>query len=170
MSFPQSQNPPTLAITPPLAVADGGTGGASAAAARANLGVPSRTSQRFEPGVCWGRVDVADSLTDSALTVAGSTTLAATQWVARTAGSVTGISASLSAAAAGDTLTITVFKNNVATLAVATIAPAATAARPTFTVGTYTFVAGDKIDVRISTPVGWTSTTVDLLTTIEVAA
>lgn len=166
MGMPVSQN----TIPVPVSVANGGTGAASAAAARTALGVPSATAQRFEPAVAWGRNAVAAALTDSALEVGGVVALGVAAWVAKTAGSITGLSVALSIVGAGATLTTTVFKNGSATAAAATVTAGNSAGRATFASGAVTFVAGDKLDIRITTPGGWTAVTAALLATIEVEA
>jgi hypothetical protein len=94
-------------------------------------------------------------------------------WVAPRAGSLTGLSAALSGAAAGGDLVVGVYKNGTLmnALTVVTLASATsdTKARTTFTAGTYTFAAGDVIDVRIRAALGWSATTVDLGVAVEIA-
>ncbi len=170
MSIPfQSQNPPTLAITPPLAVADGGTGGASATAAQTNLAVPSVLTQRMSIGP-FNRINVAANLTDNQIELAGQTTLGALAagWVSARDGSITAIATMLSAAAAGDTLTVTVFLNGVATAAVQAMTVGAVSRSTAFVAGTIPYAIADTIDVRITTPAGWTATTADLTVWFEV--
>lgn len=91
-------------------------------------------------------------------------------WVASRAGSLTALSASLSGNAAGSDLIVGVYKNGTImnVLTVVTVASGAAVARTTFTAGTYTFVAGDIIDVRIRSGSGWSATTVDLGVGVEV--
>lgn len=91
-------------------------------------------------------------------------------WVASRAGSLTALSASLSGNAAGSDLIVGVYKNGAImnVLTVVTVTSGTAVARTTFTAGTYTFVAGDIIDVRIRTSSSWSATTVDLGVGVEV--
>lgn len=93
-------------------------------------------------------------------------------WVAPRDGSLTALSAALSGAAAGSNAILGVYKNGVLmnALTIVTLASATsdTKAYGTFTRGTYTFVAGDVIDVRIRTGTGWSATTADLGVAVEV--
>lgn len=94
-------------------------------------------------------------------------------WVAPRAGSLVGLSAALSGAAAGSNLIVGVYKNGtiINSAAIVTLASATsdTKAYGTFTQGTYTFVAGDVIDVRIRAGSGWSATSVDLGVAVEIA-
>lgn len=94
-------------------------------------------------------------------------------WVAPRAGSLTGLSASLSGAAAGSNCIVGVYKNGTIMNAAAIVTLASgtsdTKARGTFAVGLYTFAAGDVIDVRVRTGSGWSATAVDLGVAVEVA-
>jgi len=92
-------------------------------------------------------------------------------WVAPRAGSVTALSAALSAAAADADAIVGVYKNGtLLTGAIVTLAEATndTKAHSTFTAGTHTFVAGDVLDVRVRTGSGWSATTADLGASVEV--
>ena len=93
-------------------------------------------------------------------------------WVAPRAGSLTGLSAALSGAAAGSNCIVGVYKNGTLmdSTAVVTLTSAGsdTAARTTLTRATYTFDAGDVITVRIRTGSGWSATTVDLGVSVEI--
>ncbi len=88
------------------------------------------------------------------------------------AGSITGLSAVLSSAAAGSDCIVGVYKNgtiiNAAAIVTLASAKSDTEARGTFTAETYTFVAGDNIDVRIRTGSGWSATTADLGVALEI--
>lgn len=107
------------------------------------------------------RVDVAASLTDSPLNIGGAT--AVVSYLFKRAGSLTGLGAVLSAAAAGDALLIEVRKNGVKTgMPSLTLAVAATEGSATYDKDAHAFAAGDNLDIVITTPAGWTSTTVDL--------
>jgi hypothetical protein len=94
-------------------------------------------------------------------------------WVAPRAGSLTGLSAALSGAAAGSNAIVGVYKNgtimNAAAIVTLASATSDTKAHGTFTPGTYTFAAGDVIDVRIRTGSGWSATSVDLGVAVEIA-
>lgn len=93
-------------------------------------------------------------------------------WVAPRAGSLTGLSAALSAAAAGSNLIVGVYKNGTIMNAAAIVTLASgtsdTKARGTFTKDTYTFAAGDVLDIRIRAGSGWTATTANLGVALEV--
>jgi parallel beta-helix repeat protein len=81
-------------------------------------------------------------------------------YVALRSGSLTGVGLKLSANAAGAGATITVRKNGVNTALTVTVAAGSSFNVATAAQGTIQFVAGDVIDVTITTPAGWTSTTV----------
>ncbi len=94
-------------------------------------------------------------------------------WVAPRAGSLVGLSAALSGAAAGSNLIVGVYKNgtiiNAAAIVTLASSTSDTKAHGTFTQGTYTFAAGDVIDVRIRAGSGWSATSVDLGVAVEIA-
>lgn len=91
-------------------------------------------------------------------------------WTAPRAGSVTAISAALSANAAGSDLILDVYKNGtlIHSSATITIASGQNEARTTLAKDTATFAAGDNLDVRIRTASGWSATTADLGVSVEV--
>ena len=91
-------------------------------------------------------------------------------WVAPRAGSLTALSVSLSAVAAGSTIRVGVYKNGTImnALTIVDVAAAAQTGYTTFVAGTYTFVAGDVIDVRIMTSSAWSATTADLGVAVEI--
>lgn len=93
-------------------------------------------------------------------------------WVAPRAGSVRSLTAALSAAAAGSDLILGVYKNGtlIHASAILTLASASSATKgnTTFPLGSYTFAAGDVLDVRVRTGSGWSATTADLGITVEV--
>ena len=102
----------------------------------------------------------------SGLTTAG--------FVAMRAGSITGLSVNLSAAAAGSNLIVGVYVNgtivNAAAIVTLTSAGSQVKGQATFTHGLYPLVAGDVVDVRIRTGSGWTATTADLSIAVEIAS
>lgn len=86
------------------------------------------------------------------------------------AGSITGISVALSEARTAETATFEVFKNGVATGL--TVVIDGTNTQYTFATqaaGTDTFVAGDRLDVRVTTHASFTPTSSDAEAVIEVA-
>ena len=99
---------------------------------------------------------------------------AAKRWVAPRAGSLMGISGSLSVAAAGSPLICKVFKNgsliDAAALITFASATSDTTARITFSKDTagLTFAAGDYLEVVVISDGSWTATTADLGVDLEV--
>ena len=93
-------------------------------------------------------------------------------WVAPRAGSLTGLSAALSAAAAGSNLIVGVYKNgtiiNASAIVTLTSAGSDTKSSTTFAKDLYAFAAGDVIDVRIRTGSGWSASTADLGVAVEI--
>lgn len=85
-------------------------------------------------------------------------------------GSLVGLSVNLSGAAAGSSAIFGVYKNgtifNAATIV--TIIATDTKEYITFEAGSYPFVAGDVIDVRVRTGSGWSATTVDAAALVEI--
>lgn len=99
--------------------------------------------------------------------VSGLTTCA---FVAMRAGSVTGLSININTAAAGSSLIVGVYKNGtiINASAIVTLAATDVKGQGTFTSGSYTFVAGDVIDVRIRTGSGWSATAADASIVVEI--
>ena len=84
-------------------------------------------------------------------------------------GSVTAIWVRLTAAWSAGTLTLTLYKNNVATAMTVVIDGSATQNNTTLAVkGTYNFAAYDRLDLRVTTDGAWAPTTADLRGGIEV--
>lgn len=85
-------------------------------------------------------------------------------------GSLVGLSVNLSDAAAGSSAIFGVYKNgtifNAATIV--TLIATDTKEYITFAAGTYSFVAGDVIDVRVRTGSGWSAPTVDAAVLVEI--
>lgn len=85
-------------------------------------------------------------------------------------GSLVGLSVNLSGAAAGSSAIFGVYKNgtifNAATIV--TLIATDTKEYITFAAGTYSFVAGDVIDVRVRTGSGWSAPTVDAAVLVEI--
>lgn len=111
---------------------------------------------------------VAASSTPVQIQWCGVSTLSTANFVANRSGSIVGIGGQLSSAAGGSSIIIGVYKNGtlVNAAAVTTII-AVTENYATFAAGTYTFVPGDTLDIRIRTSSAWTSTTADLAAYVE---
>lgn len=92
-----------------------------------------------------------------------------TKWIALRAGSITGVAVKTNDARTAGTLTVEPFKNGTGIGLTAvldgtnTIFKATTQAKDTDT-----FVAGDEVDIRITTDAGWTPTTADIRAILEV--
>lgn len=104
----------------------------------------------------------------------GVAALSTAGFVAMRAGSITGLSVNLSAAAAGSNLIVGVYVNgtiaNVSAIVTLTSAGSQVKGQTTFTHGLYPLVAGDVVDVRIRTGSGWSATTADLSIAVEIAS
>lgn len=102
----------------------------------------------------------------------GNASLTTCAFVAPRAGSVTGLSVNLNTAAAGSNLIVGVYKNGtiINAAAIVTLASATSDVKGngTFTSGSYTFVAGDVIDVRIRTGMVWSATAADASIAVEI--
>jgi hypothetical protein len=102
----------------------------------------------------------------SGLTTAG--------FVAMRAGSITGLSVNLNAAAAGSNLIAGVYINgviaNAAAIVTLTSAGSQVKGQATFTHGLYPLVAGDVVGVAIRTGSGWSATTADAAIAVEIAS
>lgn len=116
-------------------------------------------SPRSIPGdnVQFGHVNVAAGLTDHQINFGGIANVdGLVPFVAPTRGYIVWVSAGLSGAAAGSGIDVNVFKNGVQFVGPLTIALGTTKnLTPIFAINQYPFVAGDEIDVRITTPGGW---------------
>ncbi len=103
----------------------------------------------------------------------GASGLTTCGFVANRAGSVVGLSANINTAAAGSNLIVGVYKNGtiINAAAIVTLASATSdvKASGTFAQGSYTFVAGDVIDVRVRTGSGWSATAADMSCAVEIA-
>ena len=99
----------------------------------------------------------------------GVSALGAANFVANRSGSIVGIGGALTAAASGSVAIIGVYKNGtiVNAAAITTIAVLGTENYTTFAAGTYTFVPGDNLDIRIRTGSGWNVLTTDIAAYIE---
>ena len=124
------------------------------------------------PNVAAGDNATPASATPVQAYVSGVSALTTTGFVATRAGSLVGLSASLSGAAAGSNLIVGVYKNGTIldALTIVTLASGTsdTKKNGTFTAGAYTFVAGDVIDVRVRSGSGWSATTADLAAFVEI--
>jgi len=85
-------------------------------------------------------------------------------------GSLVGLSVNLSGAAAGSSAIFGVYKNGVIFNAATIVTLIATDTKEhiAFEAGSYPFVAGDVIDVRVRTGSGWSATTVDAAVLVEI--
>lgn len=117
----------------------------------------------------WFRDNVAANLTDSVLIVCGSATVS--QIVVPAAGSIVGMSVYLNEARTADTLTLNVSKNGtkVTGPTLAINVTNATYIYVTYAIGTYTFVAGDRLGAMITTGATWTPVTADLVQVIFIS-
>jgi len=99
---------------------------------------------------------------------------ASTGFVAMRAGSITGLSINLNAAAAGSNLIVGVYVNgtiaNAAAIVTLTAAGSQVKGQATFAHGLYPIAAGDVVDVRIRTGSGWSATTADAAISVEIAS
>lgn len=102
----------------------------------------------------------------------GVSALSTCGFVAMRAGSLTGLSVSLSGAAAGSNAIFGVYLNgtiiNAAAIVTLASATSDTEARGTFASGSYAIAAGDVIDVRVRTGSDWSATTVDAFIAVEI--
>jgi len=133
----------------------------------------------FRQSLVFGMPNVAagDNATPASSTpvrtyVAGVSALSTAGWVAPRAGSLTGLSVSLSGAAAGSNAIFGIYVNgtiaNAAAIVTLASATSDTKAYITFAKDLYAFAAGDVIDVRLRTGSGWSATTVDAAAFVEI--
>lgn len=118
------------------------------------------------------RDNVAASLTNAACFV-GVSGAGQTELVATRAGSLVGISASLSVAPAGASLTVSVFKNGALMHATAILTIPAGAPLGYYVVfakdtANLTVAAGDRLTAVVTTPAGWTAITSDIAILLEI--
>lgn len=134
------------------------------------VGIQTATMIFGLPNVAAGSDATPASSTPQATYLAGASALTTCSWVAPRAGSFTALTTSLSGAAAGSSVISGIYVNGtlVNALAVNTIAATGTEAYSTFAARLYTFAAGDNITVQVRSGSGWTATTVDLASTVEV--
>lgn len=125
-----------------------------------------------QPNVALGDNATPASSTPVQVYACGVSALSTCGFTALRAGSLTGLSVSLSGAAAGSNCIVGVYKNGtiINASAIVTLASATsdTKARGTFTSGLYAIAAGDVIDVRVRTGSGWSATTVDAFIAVEI--
>ena len=101
----------------------------------------------------------------------GVATLGTANFVANRSGSIVGIGGVLTAAASGSVAILGVYKNGTIVNASAAISysiAGVTENYTTFAAGTYTFVPGDNLDIRIRTGSGWDVLTTDLAAYLEI--
>lgn len=93
----------------------------------------------------------------------------ATQWLAIRPGSITGIGVKSNAARSAGTLTVTAHINGSATALAAVLDGTNTTSKSTTQArGVDNFVAGDVLDIRITTDGSWAPTTADITASLEV--
>lgn len=116
----------------------------------------------------WHRTNVTASLTAQVLDRSGVAGVAQ-QWIPVRQGSITGIVVRSTEARSAGTLTVEVYKNGVGTGLTAVLNGSNTTFKTTLQAKDADgFVAGDQIDVRITTDGSWAPTTADILVSIEV--
>lgn len=119
----------------------------------------------------WGRTNLAASLTASALVFdygQAAQTAAGSRIPMPNAGVITGVIVAGSAVRTAGTATFIVYKNNAAT-AVTGIIDATNTQFVASTGGTVTFVAGDILDIRVTTNAAFAPTTLEFGAMIVVA-
>ncbi len=89
-------------------------------------------------------------------------------WVALRPGFISGLSAGLTTAAAGSGLMVGVYKNGTLVAGAEVTLTDVAANQSAFTDYSFTFMAGDVLDVRIRAGSGWSATTADLAVGLEV--
>lgn len=120
----------------------------------------------------WYQDNVAASQTNVPLnrwTTSGVPTGFPNKYIAKRAGSLRGVWVKTNAARAGGTLTVTVYKNGVATALTAVLDGTNTTFKFTESAkDAIAIAAGDELDVRITTDAGWLPTTADIGAGIEI--
>lgn len=114
----------------------------------------------------WTRENIAASLTNSAIKCATDGAATFNTMLVEKAGSIVGLWVLLSGAAAGAALTARVTVNGTANATTSNdlvIAIAGTSGYMVYLRNSITFAAGDQLGIAITTPGGWTATTVDLI-------
>ena len=132
-------------LASPLPVANGGTGSANAGAARTALGIINY----LEVGTLWMQGNLSPGLTLQQQGLGGG----ALYWVAKRSGSITGLSVAMTE---GSTIAVGkidyfIFKNGVQTSPSVRLSVGDTSGYAAASVGTYPFIAGDKLDIRVTT-------------------
>ena len=150
--------------------------GASTATAEASTGAAPVSGPRLLLPFGLANIAPGDNATPASSTPVqtnwcGVSGLGAANFVANRPGSIVGIGGVLTAAASGSTAIIGVYKNgtivNAGAALVFSIA-GGTENYTTFAAGTYTFVPGDNLDIRIRTGSGWDVLTTDLAAYLEI--
>lgn len=118
----------------------------------------------------WYQENAAASQTDVALTRLATTTEVPTRWIAVRAGSVTGVNVKSNAARIAGSLTIKVFKNGtvLGTLTAVLDGTNTTFKATTQAKDTDTFVAGDELELRVTTDGSWSPVTADIRAALEI--
>lgn len=115
----------------------------------------------------WFDENLNKNLTAHQLDCFPGATFGVKDWHAPREGSVTCLSVNMDHAAAGSTPLFAIYKNGVL-LVSETIALGLFNNEFVYAPGLHTFVAGDSLDVRVTTDNAWTATNADVLVTIEV--
>jgi hypothetical protein len=117
----------------------------------------------------WWQDNVAASQTAVILTRFGAGTGFPTKAIMLRAGSITGIQVKSNAARTAGTLTVEVYRGGVATGLTAVLDGTNTTQKSTTqATGLDTFVAGDELDIRITTDGSWAPTTADIFASLDV--
>lgn len=117
----------------------------------------------------WQATAIAASLTNGLLGLSGISAIAApSTWNAWRSGSIVNISTQLTINATGQPLTVKVFKEGVDTGIVHQVAVGTLRNTGSFARGTYKFNPNDRLDIRLSTPLGWLSLTAGVIVWLEV--
>jgi hypothetical protein len=124
----------------------------------------------------WGRENLADSLTADPLDLWGLAAFVGQRWVAKRAGSITGLSARLSTPVTAGSITVEAYKNNVATGFTVVLDTTAGTNQKNFSSqaqeasAASTFVAKDDLDLRVTTTATFTPTgTAELAAFLEIS-
>jgi hypothetical protein len=118
----------------------------------------------------WYQDNVVASQTDVALARLATTTEAPTRWIAGRGGCVTAVWVKSSLARTAGTLTVKIFNNGsvVGSLTAVLDGTNTTFKATTQNKGTTNFVAGDELELRVTTDAGWLPVTADIRAAMEI--